>query len=236
VPRRREQLLLAALILPLVGVIPFIHPVQGLFHDWDDFASAGAALAVASAWIAGEVLRGAPRFAWLALALSLGAAVPSLQWLVLQSDLDRGLARVEAFVTEPPERTGTERGETWDFLGIRNFRLERWAAAARAFSHAAETAPSPRILLQWALAEQKAGDLAASLRVYRRAVEKSPNDLTAWTGFASVASQLLDEPASREAAEQMLRIHPGDHNALDLLQSIEDYKKRRATGSPGSPP
>jgi hypothetical protein len=221
VPRRREALLIAALVLPLVGVIPFIHPAQGLFRDWDDFASAGAALAVMCAWIAGEALRGAPRFAWLALAVSLAAAVPSLQWMVLQNDLSRGLRRVEAIVGEPPARTGAERGETWDYLGIRNFRLQRWDASAAAFARAAETSPSPRILMQWAVAETQKGDLAAAQRIYRQMVVRNPDDFNGWAGLASVSSQMSDAATSREAALQMLRLHPGDRDATALLESIE---------------
>ncbi|HTO89656.1 MAG TPA: tetratricopeptide repeat protein [Candidatus Sulfotelmatobacter sp.] len=219
-PRKREALLLAALVVPLVGVIPFLHPAQGMFRDWDDFACAGAATAAACAWMAGESLRGAPRFSWLALGLALAAAVPSFQWLVLQSDLDRGLKRVEAIVAEPPPRTDTERGNTWDFLGIRNFRLQRWEASATAFAHAAETAPSPRILHQWAVAETEEGHYPAAQKIYRRMLEKSPDDLNAWSGLAAVSSQLGDTTTTREAALQMLRLQPGEPNATLLLRGL----------------
>jgi tetratricopeptide (TPR) repeat protein len=235
-PRRREALLIAALALPLVGVIPFIHPAQGLFRDWDDFASAGAALTVVSAWVLGEVMRATPRFAWLGLAAALGALVPSLQWLALQNDLDRGLKRVEAIVTEAPARTGPERGNTWDYLGIRNFRLERWKESSRAFSIASETSPSPRILLQWAVAETQAGDLREAQRVCRILVTRNPDDFRGWSQMAAVSAQLADEPATREAAEQMLRLHPGDPNATGLLQQLDALHAHGASGATPAKP
>jgi hypothetical protein len=86
--RRREALLLGALALPFVAVIPFIHAQQGLFRDWDDFASAGMGLALLSAWVLSEMLQAAPGRAWLALPLALAAAVPSAQWLVHHTDAE----------------------------------------------------------------------------------------------------------------------------------------------------
>jgi len=55
-----------------VLVAPFIHPAQGLFRDWDDFASAGVALSMIAAWLVGESLRDARRHAWLGVAVTLG--------------------------------------------------------------------------------------------------------------------------------------------------------------------
>ncbi|MEO5617641.1 MAG: hypothetical protein ABIS67_07700 [Candidatus Eisenbacteria bacterium] len=225
-PRRREALLLLALVAPLAGIIPFIHPAQGLFRDWDDFASAAAALGVAGAWVAGEILRGAPRLAWLAPALVLAVAAPTLQWLAVQNDLERGLRRTEALVMGPPRRVGPEWGNTWDYLGVRNYRLERWESSARAFGNAARTSPSPRILLQWGLAESRAGNFAESMRAHRILVERNPDDYLGWGGIASAASQMKDVAAAREAAREMNRIRPGDRNAQMLVESIEEYLQK----------
>jgi len=224
-PRRREVALLLALALPLTLVIPFIHAAQGLFRDWDDFASAGAALAVLSAWICGETLRASPRSAWLGPALVLAALVPSLQWLAIQNDLERGMRRVEAIANGPPMRTPPERGNTWDYLGIRNFRLERWDASARAFARAAETSPSMRILLQGAVAETRRGDHAAAQRIYRRLTRMEPDNYLAWSGLAMASNQLADAATAREAARQMLRLRPNDRDATLLLESIEEYER-----------
>src|SRR5258706_3072342 len=59
-PRRllaREVAPLLALALPFVLVGPFIHPVQGLFRDWDDYAVAAVTLSLLAAYAVGEVLR-----------------------------------------------------------------------------------------------------------------------------------------------------------------------------------
>jgi len=234
-PRRREALLLLALVLPLAGVIPFIHPAQGIFRDWDDFVSAGAALAVAGAWIAGEVLRGAPRFAWLAPAIVLGSLVPSLQWLGVQSDLGRGLARIQALVEGPPRRTGAEWGSTWDYLGIRNYRLQRWTEASAAFAHAVETSPSRRILREWAYAESFGGDHEKAQEIFRDMTRRTPDDYEAWRGLASESAMRMDEAGAREGANGMLRLHPNDRDALGLLESIGEWEKKQAPETPPRP-
>jgi hypothetical protein len=84
----------------------------------------------------GEALREARRFGWLAVAVALGVAVPAVQWLIVHADTHRGLARVRAFVLEPPQRPPSQRGTTWDYLGIRSYRLDRYAEAQEAFAQA----------------------------------------------------------------------------------------------------
>jgi len=79
--RGREIAFLAALAAPLALAAPFIHPAQGLFRDWDDFAAAGVAVSLVVAWLAGETLARAPRYAWVGVAVVFAAALPSLQWL-----------------------------------------------------------------------------------------------------------------------------------------------------------
>ena len=53
-----ELVLLLALALPFLAVMPFIHPAQGLFRDWDDFAATGFALSLLAAWAGGAHARG----------------------------------------------------------------------------------------------------------------------------------------------------------------------------------
>ena len=92
--RMQEALVLATLAFPFVGVMIFIHPAQGLFRDWDDFAATGAALSLVTAWLVGETLRDSRRFAWLAVTVTLGVGVAAIQWLVVHTGDVRGLARV----------------------------------------------------------------------------------------------------------------------------------------------
>jgi hypothetical protein len=120
------------LALPFVVVMPLLHPVQGMLRDWDDFAATGVAISLLTAWYAGRALRGAGSMLWLAAAVSLGAAAPAVEWLAHNADQERGFVRVRALLNEPPVREKSERGNTWDYLGIRYFRLERWDQAAEA--------------------------------------------------------------------------------------------------------
>jgi len=218
--RGRELALLLTLAAPFVLSVPLVHPAQGLYRDWDDFAAAGEALSLVTAWLVAETLRAAPGRSWLAAAVTLGAASTALQWLVHFADLERGLERVEAFMTEPPRRSDGERGKTWDYLGIRNFRLRRWDAAARAFTHAAETAPSPRILLEWGTAELRRGNFSAAQPIFRRVIEVSPADIHAWSGLAAAAMALGDRDQARRAAEAVLRLRPGDPLARRVLERL----------------
>jgi tetratricopeptide (TPR) repeat protein len=225
-PRGREALFLALLALAFVAVMPFIHPVGGMFRDWDDFAAMGAALSMLTAWLVAETLRASAR-SWLGVAASLAVMVPATQWLAHHADLDRGLARVEAAVREAPARAGPERGSLWDYLGTRQYQLERWQASAEAFRRAVETAPSPRMLQQWALAETMAGNLVAAEEAYHRQLEKEPDSFTGWYGLAAVASRIPDFPECRRALQRMLELKPGDPEATRLLQALDEEQARR---------
>src|SRR5262249_32542655 len=159
--------------LPFVAVMPLLHPVQGMGRDWDDFAATGVAISLLGAWDASRALRGAGSWLWLGAAGSLGAPPPAGGGGPPQPRAASGFLRVRALLTEPPAREKSERGNTWDFLGIRYFRLERWDQAAEAFSHAAETSPSPRILQEWALTETMRGRFTDAQALYHRMLAKS---------------------------------------------------------------
>jgi hypothetical protein len=234
--RGSEAFVLTALALPFVGVMVFIHPAQGLFRDWDDFAATGVALSLLAAWLVGEALRDARRFAWLAVAVTLGVAVPAIQWLIVHNDTDRGLARVRAFVLEPPLRPAPQRGTTWDYLGIHSYSLNRFADAQLAFARAAETSPSPRILEEWALAATMSDDLRTAQRAYRLLLAKDSENNQAWLGLVAVSMRLRDVPEAKRAAIELLRRDPTNTEAQRALDEIARFEVqqadsvRRATG------
>lgn len=231
-PRGRELAYLAALALPFVLTIPFVHALGGLFRDYDDFATAGVALAMLSAWLAGETLRGAPRFAWLAAATALAAIVPCVQWLAHHTDVPRGLARIEALMHEPPARSGAERGRTFDYLGTRWYQLERYEESAEAFKAGCVDAPSPRMLQQWALAETMRGNLRGAVTAYHQQLEKEPDSVSGWLGLAAVTSRIPDYDESRRALNEVLRLRPGDPDATQLLQQLaQEEAVWKANGS-----
>jgi len=219
--RAPAPLLLGAFALPWVAMTLVLHVPQGIYRDWDNFAAAGMALSLVAAWLVAETLRDAPRTEWLALAVVLGALAPSAQWLALHADVERGLRRVEAFVGEPPARSEAERGTTWDFLGIRNAQLGRWDASAAALARAAETAPSPRVLLQWALAEQARGRYADARDLFRRTSALTPGDSRAWLGLAISSRHLHDYDECRRAIGVLDRLRPGDPKVRAMLEDLE---------------
>jgi tetratricopeptide (TPR) repeat protein len=212
--------ILGAVALPWFVLLLVIHPPQGIFRDWDDYAAAGAALSLIAAWLVALAL-GAPRWGWLAVAAPLACLAPTLQGLALTADVDRGLARVAAFLTEPPRRSDVERGKTWDFLGIRNAQLGRWDASAEAMARAAETSPSPRVLLQWALAEQSRGNEVVARDAFRRVTALTPDDARAWYGLAAESWRLGDYDECRRAAAELERLDPGSPEVARLLQALE---------------
>jgi tetratricopeptide (TPR) repeat protein len=221
-PRGREALFLATLALPLALSIPFVHALGGLFRDVDDFAAAGVALALLAAWLAGETLREAARDrAWLALPALLAVAMPGVQWLAHHADLERGLARVEALMREPPPRIESERGRTWDYLGARWNQLERYDASAAAFREACRTSPSPRMLQQLAIAEGLRGNLRGSFEAWRLTVARDSTNLSAWEGLAETASRLGERAELERALRQVVARDPSNSEARRILTALE---------------
>ena len=223
-PPGRERLVLGALGLPLVLVVPFIHPGQGYFRDWDCFVSAGVALSLATAWLGASAIRAAPRSPWLATALALGVAAPSLQWLLHGSDLDRGLARAEAFMNESPARTTKERYSTWEYLGVREVATERLDQSARAFEEASKVIPSPHILHEWAMVEVERNNFAGAREIYHRLIERNPQDVFAWWRLAGACAQLDDWEEAYRATQRVLALDP---THADAQRALEEMERRR---------
>ncbi|MBI1799304.1 MAG: hypothetical protein HYR73_06420 [Candidatus Eisenbacteria bacterium] len=216
----------------MLAAVPFIHPAQGLFRDWDDFAATGCALSLVVAWLIGETLRGASNRRWIAVPVVASVMMSALQGLAHSTDVDQGMRRVRAFALEAPPRTDIERAGVWDFLGIRNYRLDRYHAAADAYAHAADYAPSPRLLQQLALAETMAGNLERAQEVYHRLLMKDPNNTSGWLGLGAVASRIPDPDDSFRAARKVLELEPnhvGGHQLLDYLRKT--YPGRDTVGA-----
>jgi hypothetical protein len=223
----REGALLASLALPWLAMLLLIHPPQGMFRDWDSFTAAAVSLSMMTAWLVSLAARGARGWAWLCVPAVLGAAAPSVQWLMHNTDRMRGLARVEMYLREPPLRSESERARTWDFLGIRYAQLERWERSAAAMSRAAAIAPNPRMLLQWALAEQSGGNDRGAQDVYRRLLAIAPEETRGWYGLAFVSWRMGDLVESRRAAEALLRLRPGDPQVLRILEQVRQAEAIR---------
>ena len=229
---RAELLFLIVLAGPFLAVMPFIHPVQGLFRDWDDFAATGMALSLIVAWLAARALSN-PAAVATAVALIAATASPTLTWLVHQTDFDRGLARVRAFLLEPPPRAPTVRASGWDYLGIQNANLQRWDEAAEAFTRASETAPSPRIMQQRAMAETMRGNYRLAQQIYREMLVKAPDNPFGWLGLATTSLGVNDLVEARRGAQGLLDLQPGNPDARRVLDEIA---RREASPPRNAPP
>ena len=222
-PWRAEGAVLATLALPFVGTMPFIHPGQGYFRDWDDFAAAGMTMSLATAWLVARALERSPRHAWLALAAVLGAAAPSLQWLVHQTDVNRGLQRVETLLREPPARSAFEQARTWDYLGLRLIDLQRPDRAAEAFARQADIQPSPRVMRLWAATEAARGEPRRAQEIYRRMLARFADE-NGWFDLAQLSYEMGDLAEARRAAGELLRLRPDDAGMRDLIAHIDSLQ------------
>jgi tetratricopeptide (TPR) repeat protein len=222
---------LLALAGPWLAMTLLIHPPQGMFRDWDDYAAAGAALSLIAAWLVARAIERAPSRRWLALAAAMAALGPALAWLAIDADVGRGMKRIDAYLAEPPRRSDAERGRIWDFLGIRNAQLGRWNESAEAMAKAAQISPSPRVLLQWALAEQARGSSRVARDAFRRVTEIQPSDARAWYGLAAESWNLGDYDECRRATERLEQVSPGSPEARALFQSLEKVPTRHDQGA-----
>ena len=219
--RRAEALVLGALALPLLLYLPFFHPPQGLFRDWDALAPSAAALTVLVAWALGVAFQGnAPARAWLPIAVALGALGPAVQTLRLHHDPGAGLERLRSFVQEPPPRNDSERATVWDFLGSRYLELGLVDSARTAFAHAAHLTPSPRILREWATSELMGGHPERALDIYRQLLARKPDDVAGLIEYAILSQRAGDLAEARRAAETAARLAPQEPQVRALLEQL----------------
>ena len=235
--RRPEMLVLLALALPLAAIALIVQPQQGVFRDLDVFAPAAVAASLLAALLVGWFLERNERVAWLAVPAAALAITSTIGWLTLNHDVTRGGAWVRGFVDEAPRRSPTERALTWDYLGYRAMEEDRWMDAAIAWSHAAEMAPSPRILTLWGMAETMSGDLPRARDLYRRSLSLDSGQRMALRGLASTSFRLGDYDEARVAVRrlQQMNIHapelPDLVRELELVESREREAPAQATGT-----
>jgi tetratricopeptide (TPR) repeat protein len=142
--------------------------------------------------------------------------------LVSAHDREGAWRRVEAFMAGPPERTPVERAKTWDYLGSSWFQAGRYADAARAFGHEAETSRSQRVYLQWALAANEARDYAQAQRVLEDLVAFAPGTALAWQQLGALSWQRGDYGTAARAARTLAQLAP-DNAALQ--QNARDVER-----------
>jgi tetratricopeptide (TPR) repeat protein len=222
---RREWGFLLLLAAPFLLTLPLIHPAQGVPRDFDVFAAAGVALALLLAAAVAPRLRSAPGAGWLAPALLVAALAPPLEYLLLQADLERGLARVEALAAGPPLRPEYERAKLREFLGARYYRSGHLREAVAQYAQAAALGPSPNIVLGWAAVSEYAGDLESEERAYRLLLERAGADqddvrALVFEHLADIRLRRGDRQGARSYAEQALRLAPASALARRTLERL----------------
>jgi hypothetical protein len=206
-----------------VAFVLVARPQQGIPRDLDAFAFAAALLSLSAACGIGFTLASAARWQWLAPALATAVLVPTLQWLWLSHDEDRGLARVTRLAESPPARGDLERAATWDFVATHQQLRGRWRESLDAASHAVAIAPSPRLALEWALAATRAGDLETAHRAFVLLTERSPGDPVGWVGRLGAAQRLGREDEARRLIALLEAHPPGGEAAGRVRGFLERY-------------
>lgn len=225
--RGRDALLLLALAVPQLLLMLLVHPAQGVFRDWDVFAPAGAALALLAALAVGRILSASPAHRWLGVSVSAAVMAPATMWLIHSANLDRGLDRVVAFATEAPLRTEVERGLTWEFVGTSANVHGRTELAGDAMAHAAALTPSARVIMEWGMAEAARGEYAVARRAFEQAAARDPAQQRVWLNLLNACMRLDDLAGAHRAAEQLVRLMPGEPRAARVLAEIEQREAER---------
>lgn len=196
--------LAASLVLPMLA----IHPVQGEFRDWDDFAGVSVAMALPLALLLARGCAKAP--ATVTTALIAAALVPRLQWLVLESRPERALARIEVWAKGPPAPRRTVAASTLEFVAVSHYRERRVEDGRRAMAAAIAQVPLERLYLGWANAEDQAGNWARAAELYEDTARRFPLDPAPWLMLARAAFQHGDRPAATRAVAALRRLAPND--------------------------
>jgi hypothetical protein len=217
--RLPEGRMLLGLLVPSVLVLFFIHPRQWDFRDWDVFSPALVAISMTGAWLVARSLEIAPTRG-LGVAVLMAAIVPTAQWLALNHDVAAGIARVRAYVSEPPERAPADRTLTWSYLGAQMAWLDSTNAAADAYGHAAAITPTPRLLYEWAKAEAERERYPTSRQALLQLTAKAETWPDAWAALAFVDQQMRDTTEARAAATRALRLDPNNSMALGVLRDL----------------
>ena len=69
------------------------------------------------------------------------------------------------------------------------------------------------------------GNLQGAIAAYHRMLEKDPGNALGWLGLTSVAARVGDYPEARRAANELLRLQPGNSDALRFLADIDQLER-----------
>ena len=226
----REWVFLVLLGLPFWVMSLVMRPSQGLARDYDVFTFAAMALAmvVAVRWARGWAAL--PEAARWSAAVIAGSAVPVFCLMLVQADLDHGLARVRSLADGPPERSYIERAKMREFLGGRLYRLGRFAESMEQYGKAVELAPSPNTLAAWGMAAQRTGDIATEERAFVTILQRAPEDraairAAALTGLARIQYERGDKEKARELLDAAFSYNP-------VYPPARQLARRMAAGKP----
>jgi hypothetical protein len=223
--REPEALFLCALLAAFLPVLLFVYLPLGPYRDYDSLGPAGAAFAVASAWILARGLAHAARPRALALAAATCVVAPFLLLLVSLTDLDRGFARADTLLAGPPRRHATHRASVLDWMGLRALNEERYGLARDSYRRLCEETPLPRAFKLWGAAALIADSPREAAVAFERLLERAPGDAVGWYGLWMSAAATGDTATAERASAHALRWGSGSREMLDVVEFFEHYPR-----------
>lgn len=221
--RSPEALFLAALVAAFLPVLLFVYLPLGPYRDYDSLGTAGAAVAVASAWALARALAPARRARELALGVAASVAVPFLVLLVSLTDLPRGLQRANALLEGPPRRHPTNRASVLDWMGLRALNEERYDLARDSYRRLCAETPMPRAFKLWGGAALMADSPHEARDAFQRLLERAPEDPVGWYGLWLSAAAAGDTASARRASEHALAWGSDSREMRDVVEFFEHY-------------
>jgi len=233
--RLEECLAIASVAFPMVLLLVFVRPQQGVFRDLDVLAPSAVAVGFVAAWAIGRTIERDRSGGGLALAVATACFACTIAWLALLHDSSRGTAWVRGFTTPEARRSPIERALTWDYLGFRAVEKLQWQEAADAWRATSDVIATARTLSQLAMAETMLGHLEDARTDFRRAVKLDPELTPCWRGIATTSFRLGDYAEARNAANELQRRGASPPELPSLLRALDDVEAQRAPHPESSP-
>lgn len=226
----------ALAILFIFGVtlpmLLFVRDTLGPFRDYDVLGMCGVALNVFCASRVGMLVgrEGTRRAA--AVSLVLLSAVPTLQYMWIQTEPDIAIARAMSFVDAAPRRLEIHRAATLDYVGLFELRREHFKAAAEAYHRLSIETPLPRAYKSWGIAAMLADDVEGAREAFTGLRVRTPEDPVATFMLWAASSMTGHVQVADSLAGKMRPWTPEGSEFQQVVGLLDHYPKLEARLAP----
>jgi predicted Zn-dependent protease len=135
------------------------------------------------------------------------------------------MRRVEAFATERPLHSETDRGKALEFLGVRQARAHRPREAVRAYRAAVELVPHRYLYVAWLTSGLEIPDLYEARTAALALTQRFPELPLGWAALAGVSAQLEDAQGYRSSLARMRAMNMTPAERREVRQFLVRYPK-----------